>query len=53
MQEPFQRQKRLSKVIFSYETAFLDCHFMSRNAEAWKFKRALLQNEETYQAKYL
>ena len=27
---------------------------MSRNAEAWKFKRAVsLQNEETYQAKYL
>ena len=25
---------------------------MSRNAEAWKFKRAVLQNEETYQAKY-
>ena len=26
---------------------------MSRNAEAWKFNRAVLQNEETYQAKYL
>ena len=22
---------------------------MSHNAEAWKFKRAVLQNEETYQ----
>ena len=51
MQKPFQRQKRLSKVIFS-PTAFPDRHFMSRNAEAWKFKRALLQNEEAYQAKY-
>ena len=50
MQEPFQRQKRLSK---GYETAFPDRHFMSRNVEAWKFKRAVLQNEETYQAKYL
>ena len=26
---------------------------MSRNAKAWKFKRALLENEETYKANCL
>ena len=51
MQESFQKQKRSSKVIFSPTKQPSD--FMSRNAKAWKFKRALLQNEETYRAKYL
>ena len=32
--------------LLTYATAFSGCHFLSRNAKAWKFKRNLLQKEE-------
>ena len=32
--------------LFIYTTAFSGCHLTSRNANAWKFKSALLQNNE-------
>ena len=37
------------KNLLAYTTAF----FMSRNAKAWKFKRALLQKEKPCRAKTL
>ena len=54
MQELFPKQKGYKKShLFTYETAFPDIHVMSRKAKAWKFMSTLLQNEETYRAKYL
>ena len=37
--------------LLTYATAFSCRHFMSRNEKAWKFKRALQQNEEPRRAK--
>jgi len=36
--------------LLTYATTFSARHLMSQNAKAWKLQRAVLQNEEPYQA---
>ena len=54
MQEPFQKQKRSSKVIFSPteqpSDIAISCHVTQKLGN---LNYALLQNEETYQGKNL